>query len=184
MEVTVGEAGGRPRRVTMWWVVLNLLTNYTWKGPSERTLDDIYKNFKENLSSTLTYTHPDATIQQQARSQLRPARCLFYSTGAKYLKQFMRQYSFPFELSQNDWRTFIWFLQSKPILKKTVSQYLLQARRVLDFFNIPHLLHPGMLTKITFKRTKRTTPRREYCALEWNNVRKICNLSRTFSRNW
>ena len=136
------------------------------------------------MSSTLTYTHPDATIQQQARSQLRPEQSLFYSTGAKYLKQFMRQYSLPFELSQNDWRTFIWFLRSKPILTKTVSQYLLQARRVLDFFNIPHLLHPGMLTKIFFKRTKRTTPRREYCALEWNNVRKICNVSRIFSHNW
>ena len=200
----------RPARCTASSLTSNLECNGgdgrrgRWQAATGNDVMDSFKSFDElHLKRTLradsgcnlqelprepvidTHLHsPDAIIQEEARSQLTLERSLFYSTGAKYLKQFMRQYSYPFELSSNDWRTFIWFLQSKPILTKTVSQYILQARRVLDFFNIPHLLHPGKLTKITFKRTRRTTPRREYCALEWNNVRKICNVSRTFSHNW
>ena len=146
-------------------------------------MEAIYSDFQGNLSSTLSITHPNAYIQQQARKHLRPHRSMFSSTGARYLKTFLRQYSPPFALTPNDWRTFIWFLESKPILKKTVSQYILQARLILDFFNIPHLLSPGDLTSIGIKRVRHIKPRRQYCVLTWENVRKICEVSRRASNN-
>ena len=146
-------------------------------------METIYRCFQENLSSTLTVTHPNTKIQQQARSHLQPRWSIFSSTGARYLKEFMRQYSPPYKLTPNDWRTFLWFLKSKPILDKTVSRYTMQARLLLDFFTIPHLLHPGGLTSIGITRVRRTKPRREYCVLTWENVRKIRTKSRTDSHN-
>ena len=131
----------------------------------------------------MTVTNPNAFFQQQARAHLRPQWSIFSSTGARYLKLFLRQYSPPFQLTPNDWRTFFWFLRSKPILNKTVSQYVLQARRILDFFNIPHLLSPGDLASIGVDRVKRSNPRQRYCVLTWKVVRKMCDVSREHSHN-
>ena len=77
------------------------------QSPTKQTLETIYRCFQENLSSTLTVTHPNSKIQQQARSHLQPRWSIFSSTGARYLKEFMRQYSPPYKLTPNDWRTFL-----------------------------------------------------------------------------
>ena len=59
------------------------------------------------------------------------------------------------------------YVASRDILEKTVQKYILQARRVLQFFNF----RPGPLMK--WKETTRTygravtlKPKREYYALE------------------
>ena len=74
---------------------------------SQRTLEIIYRDFQGNLSSILSVTNPNAFFQQQARAHLRPNWSIFSSTEARYLKLFLRQYSPPFELTPNDWRTFL-----------------------------------------------------------------------------
>ena len=71
------------------------------------------------------------------------------------------------------------YVASRDILEKTVQKYILQARRVLQFFNF----RPGPLMK--WKETTRTygrevtlKPKREYYALEQEMAQEMCTVSR------
>ena len=71
------------------------------------------------------------------------------------------------------------WISSKKILRKTVSRYIGQARRLLQFFGFRIIkLKMWEETTKTFGRVLDPKPKKEYFALEWRTVQKICNKTR------
>ena len=71
------------------------------------------------------------------------------------------------------------WISSKKVLRKTVSRYIGQARRLLQFFGfrIAKLKMWEETTK-TFGRVLDPKPKKEYFPLEWRTVQKICDKTR------
>ena len=77
-------------------------------------------------------------------------------------------------------------LRGKNVLKATFKKYLSQARRLLKFFGLsPRLLVEWKESAVPFKRNPVLKPKREYCTLRWEEVRRICVQTQgEDSQNW
>ena len=83
------------------------------------------------------------------------------------------------KLTDTDWEYFIMWISSKKVLRKTVSRYIGQARRLLQFFGFRITkLKMWEETTRTFGRVLDPKPKKEYFALEWRSVQKICEKTR------
>ena len=82
-------------------------------------------------------------------------------------------------LTDTDWEYFIMWVSCKKVLRKTLSRYIGQAKRLLKFFGfrVTQLKKWEETTRI-FGRNLDPKPKREYFALEWRSVQKICEITR------
>ena len=83
------------------------------------------------------------------------------------------------KLTETDWEYIIMWISSKKVLRKTVSRYIGQARRLLQIFGFRiRQLKIWEETTRTFGRVLDPKPKKEYFALEWRTVQKICEKTR------
>ena len=86
-------------------------------------------------------------------------------------------------LTPNDWEYYIISLRGRNILTKTFKRYLGETKKLLRYFRVSHEhLDKYKENQNPLKRAPILKPKKEYCALEWDQIQRICEMSRTAKR--
>ena len=139
-----------------------------------------------NFRNQLTGRNVDEQKLYQLLQKQKPAPALFNSTGARSLKTWLQRHYPRVDLgalTDSDWDFYILTLRGRNILTKTFKRYLGETKKLLRYFGVAHArLNTYRDRQNPLKRTPVLKPKTEYCALEWDQIQKICEKSRSSRR--